>query len=174
MHVSILLALAPAAVLGCLNANSNPCASFIKSQAATASPFCATFTKSVVTATAGLPAWAANCSNKPNLLSAECSCHYSGGGTPATTTRAATTTAGPVVTTTTSRPAVTTTANTQPTTSASSGGGSGTCSAAVSSPPDLHRLTADIYLGKRTCRIRSRNHRRWNRNWYHSHFLFSS
>ncbi|KAF3933720.1 hypothetical protein ABW19_dt0204117 [Dactylella cylindrospora] len=112
-----LLAFLPAA-LGCLNANSNSCASFIKSQTATASPFCATFTRSVVTATAGLPAWASHCSYKTSMLSAECSCHYTGGSVPtttlATTTRAVTTTA-----------ATTTTGATTRTTTTSAGGGGG-------------------------------------------------
>ncbi|TDZ33649.1 putative pectate lyase F [Colletotrichum spinosum] len=88
MHQYYLLALLPAA-LGCLNVNSNSCASYIKSNAATASAFCATFTKSTVTATTALPAWATNCSNKPSLISAECSCHYTagaGGSSPTTTT----------------------------------------------------------------------------------------
>jgi hypothetical protein len=33
-----------------------------------------------VTATTGLPSWASNCSNKPSMISAECSCYYTGGG----------------------------------------------------------------------------------------------
>ncbi|KFA65827.1 hypothetical protein S40285_05371 [Stachybotrys chlorohalonatus IBT 40285] len=93
MHAYILLTLVPAA-LGCANANSNSCASFIKSQAATASPFCNTFTQNVVTATVGLPSWATNCSNKPSQISKECSCYYTGGGSnppPATTQATATT-----------------------------------------------------------------------------------
>lgn len=100
MHALVLLGLLPAA-LGCLNANTNKCASYIKSNAA-ASTFCATFTQSTVTATTALPAWATNCDNKPKLVSAECSCHYTaGGGGPApttirtsTTTRATTTNGG--------------------------------------------------------------------------------
>lgn len=99
MHALILLGLLPAA-LGCLNPTSNKCASYIKSNAA-ASTFCATFTQSAVTATSALPAWATNCNNKPNLVSAECSCHYTAGGgsvpTPTslvTSTRAPTTTNG--------------------------------------------------------------------------------
>jgi pectate lyase len=65
-----------------------------------------------VTATTALPAWATNCSRKPNLISAECTCHWSGAAAPTTTaavttTRAVTTTAGGVVTTT-SRAATTT------------------------------------------------------------------
>ena len=128
MHVSILLAVAPAAVLGCLNANSNPCASFIKSQVATASPFCASFTRTVVTATTGLPAWAANCSNKPNLISAECSCHYTGGSSPITTTSPVRTTAPA----TTTAGQATTTRGTTPTTTAG-GGNSGSCNAPVCS-----------------------------------------
>ncbi|KAK6544847.1 hypothetical protein TWF694_001528 [Orbilia ellipsospora] len=100
---ALLLAFLPAA-FGCLNANSNACASFIKSQVATASPFCATFTKSVVTATTGLPSWATNCSNKPSMISAECSCAYTGGAsnpttTLVTTTKATTTPAGQQTTT---------------------------------------------------------------------------
>lgn len=72
--------------LGCLNPTSNSCASYIKSNSATASPFCATFTKSSVTATTSLPSWATNCSNKPSMISAECSCHYSGSASSATAT----------------------------------------------------------------------------------------
>ncbi|CAG9988919.1 unnamed protein product [Clonostachys byssicola] len=79
--------------LGCLNPTSNSCASYIKSNSATASPFCATFTKSSVTATTSLPSWATNCSNKPSMISAECSCHYSGSAT-ATTTKTTTTGGG--------------------------------------------------------------------------------
>jgi pectate lyase len=110
MHALILLGLLPAA-LGCLNPTSNKCASYIKNNAA-ASTFCATFTQSTVTATTALPAWATNCDNKPKLVSAECSCHYTAGGggsvpTPttivtstraaSTTTRAATTSNGGVI-----------------------------------------------------------------------------
>jgi hypothetical protein len=91
MHARLaLFALIPVA-LGCLNADSNKCASYIKSNAATASPFCASFTKSVVTATTALPAWATNCDNKPKVLSAECSCHYTAGSSPVPTTSKQTT-----------------------------------------------------------------------------------
>lgn len=88
MRCLSLLALSSVA-FGCLNADTNSCASFIKSQSATASAFCATFTQSTVTATTGLPSWASNCSSKPSMISAECSCYYTGGGSnppPATTT----------------------------------------------------------------------------------------
>lgn len=138
MHLSFLLALAPAAVLACLNENTNPCASFIKSQAATASPFCASYTRTVNTATTGLPAWAANCSNKPKLISAECSCHYTGGGSPVTTTSPVRTTAPA----TTTAGQVTTTRPSTPTTSAG-GGNSGSCSAPVCVylEPKMRRLT---------------------------------
>lgn len=98
MRAFTLIGLLPVA-LACLNENTNKCASYIKSNAATASPFCASFTRSVVTATAGLPAWATNCDNKPRLLSAECSCHYTGGGPAPTTSRS--TSAGTTMTTTT-------------------------------------------------------------------------
>ncbi|KAK6531852.1 hypothetical protein TWF694_003017 [Orbilia ellipsospora] len=110
MQRLLLLALAslvPSA-LGCANADTNACASFIKSQAATASPYCASLTKSVVTATTGLPAWATNCSNKPSMISKECSCYYTGGS-------AATTTAGGGTTLKTT---------TKATTTAPAGGGS--------------------------------------------------
>lgn len=86
-----LLALVPV-VLGCANPDTNSCASFIKSNAATASPFCATFTRSTVTATTGLPAWASNCSTKPSHISKECSCYYTGSGSSPTTTAAGGTT----------------------------------------------------------------------------------
>lgn len=107
MQLYALLVLAPA-VLGCLNVESNPCASYIKSNAAVASPFCATFTTAVVTATTALPAWATYCSKKPKLISSECACHYTGGSPPATTTAVTTTksstigTVGPTPTTTSS------------------------------------------------------------------------
>ncbi|KAF3920779.1 hypothetical protein ABW20_dc0105051 [Dactylellina cionopaga] len=113
----LLLAFLPAA-FGCLNPGSNSCASFIKSQVATASPFCATFTRSVVTATTGLPAWATYCSNKPSQISAECSCAYTAGSNPTTTfatTTRATTTGGTNPTTT------------RVTTTSASGGGGGGC-----------------------------------------------
>ncbi|KAK1623512.1 pectate lyase [Colletotrichum phormii] len=93
MHQYYPLALIPAA-LGCLNSDMNACVSYIKSNAA-ASTFCATFTKSTVTATTALPAWAINCSQKPSLISAECTCAYSGaGGSSPTTTLKTTTAAG--------------------------------------------------------------------------------
>lgn len=97
MHALALLSLLPVA-LGCLNPGTNKCASYIKSNAATASAFCASYTKTVATATTGLPAWATNCDNKPKLLSAECSCHYTGTGSPATTTLRTTTTPTTIVT----------------------------------------------------------------------------
>lgn len=81
MHRYTFLAFLPA-VLGCLNPKSNACASFMSANAATASPFCATFTRSEVTATAGLPAWAANCNNKPSMISKECSCYFTGNASP--------------------------------------------------------------------------------------------
>lgn len=81
MHRYALLSLVPAA-LGCLNPNSNACASYMSANTATASAFCATFTQSAVTATTGLPSWASNCSNKPSLLSKECSCYFTGGAGP--------------------------------------------------------------------------------------------
>ncbi|KAH6880686.1 pectate lyase-domain-containing protein [Thelonectria olida] len=84
-HQLSILALLPA-VFGCLDPASNSCASFIKSQSATASAFCATFTKSVVTATTNLPSWATNCSQKPSLISKECSCYYTGSGSQTTAT----------------------------------------------------------------------------------------
>lgn len=106
MHALAVLGLLPVA-LGCLNTRTNPCASFIKSQVAQASPFCATFTQSVVTATTGLPAWATNCDNKPKLLTSECACHYPGGGNPpapTTITTRTTTTTGRTTTTTGNNP----------------------------------------------------------------------
>ncbi|KAF7548897.1 hypothetical protein G7Z17_g6768 [Cylindrodendrum hubeiense] len=79
MHRYTLLALLPA-VLGCANPETNECASYIANNAATASAFCATFTQSVVTATADLPSWASACGYKPKHISKECSCHYTAGG----------------------------------------------------------------------------------------------
>lgn len=88
MRSYALLAVIPT-VLGCTNPDSDPCASYISANAATASAFCATFTQSTVTATAGLPSWASYCSSKPSQLSKECSCYFTGAG--ATTTAASTT-----------------------------------------------------------------------------------
>ncbi|KFY67747.1 hypothetical protein V496_01421 [Pseudogymnoascus sp. VKM F-4515 (FW-2607)] len=79
-----VLALLPVA-LGCTNPDTDPCASYMEAQPAIASQFCATFTQSVVTATTALPAWASNCKNKPNVLSKECSCYFTGGGSTPTT-----------------------------------------------------------------------------------------
>jgi hypothetical protein len=79
MRSAIVFGLIPA-VLGCANPDTNACASFISANKASASPFCASFTQNVVTATTNLPAWATNCSNKPSMLSKECSCYYTGGG----------------------------------------------------------------------------------------------
>lgn len=97
MLLYIALSLLPV-VLACSNPDSNACASFIKNQPAQASPFCATYTQNVATATTGLPSWATNCSNKPSHISKECSCYYTGGGggnpQPSTTTTKATTTNG--------------------------------------------------------------------------------
>ncbi|KAI0517070.1 polysaccharide lyase family 1 protein [Xylaria bambusicola] len=110
MFYYALLALAPF-VVACTNPDTDPCASFMTAQAATASRFCATFTRSTVTATTALPAWASVCSNKPTALSKECSCAFNG-GTTTTTTKATTTTL-----TTTTR-----------TTTGSGGGSTGSCS----------------------------------------------
>ena len=78
MHRYAALGLLPVA-LGCLNPDTNACASYINNNQATASAFCATFTQSVVTATTGLPSWASNCGNKPSQLSKECSCYFTAG-----------------------------------------------------------------------------------------------
>lgn len=87
-----LLAALPA-VWACTNPDSDPCASYMSANGATASAFCATFTKSSVTATTGLPSWASNCSNKPSAISKECSCYFTGtaASTTATSTSKATT-----------------------------------------------------------------------------------
>lgn len=63
-------------VLGCANPDTNACASYIKNNQAVASPYCGSFTKSVVTATTGLPTWATNCASKPSQISKECSCYW--------------------------------------------------------------------------------------------------
>jgi hypothetical protein len=111
MHRYALLGLLPAA-LGCLDPKNNPCASYMSANQATASAFCATYTQTKATASTGLPAWAANCSNKPSMISKECSCYFTGGAaapTPTSTakttakttaqqTTAKTTTAAPIVT----------------------------------------------------------------------------
>ncbi|KAI1173595.1 pectin lyase fold/virulence factor [Nemania sp. FL0916] len=114
MQYYALLALVPF-VQACTNPDTDPCASFMTAQAATASAFCATFTRSAVTATTALPAWATACGNKPNAISKECSCAFTGGGSAPTTT----------VTTT---KATTTTLTTSTRTTTGGGGGStGTC-----------------------------------------------
>lgn len=87
------------AVLGCSNPDTNACASYISANKASASPFCATFTQSVVTATTALPAWASNCSNKPSAISKECSCYWTGAAASSATTTAKTTTAKTTATT---------------------------------------------------------------------------
>lgn len=90
-----------AGVWACTNPDTDPCASYLSANSGnTASAFCATFTKSSVTATTGLPSWASSyCSNKPSAVSKECSCYFTGGA-------AATTT----LTTSTSKAAATTSA----------------------------------------------------------------
>lgn len=77
MHRYSILALVPV-VLGCTNPDSDPCASYMSANAATASAFCQTYTQSAVTATTGLPAWATYCSSKPSAISKECTCAFSG------------------------------------------------------------------------------------------------
>lgn len=49
-YALLAVALAPVA-LGCLNTETNSCASYLHNNPAIASPFCASFTKTVVTAT---------------------------------------------------------------------------------------------------------------------------
>lgn len=85
MRAFVLLAVVSAA-LACTNPDSDSCASYMSANGATASAFCATFTQSTVTATAGLPSWASNCSNKPSAISKECSCYFTGTGAAATST----------------------------------------------------------------------------------------
>lgn len=87
MRILDLLALLPA-VLACTNPDSDPCASYMTANAATASAFCKTYTTAAATATTGLPAWASNCSNKPSAISKECTCAFgaaTGTGTASTT-----------------------------------------------------------------------------------------
>lgn len=110
MRFQHLLAFA-AAAYGCTNPNSNSCASFMKSQTATASAFCASFTQVTHTATTGLPSWASVCSNKPKEMSKECSCHWQG--------------ASPTSTPITSRPGTVTSTSTFSTSTTTSGGGGG-------------------------------------------------
>ncbi|KAJ5292730.1 uncharacterized protein N7443_008683 [Penicillium atrosanguineum] len=68
MRSALLLTFIPL-VLGCNNPASHACASAYTASAAEASAFCATFTASVVTETAGLPAFASACDSKPSHLS---------------------------------------------------------------------------------------------------------
>ncbi|KAL2258100.1 hypothetical protein VTK26DRAFT_8727 [Humicola hyalothermophila] len=86
-HYAALLPFLPVA-LGCLNPQSNACASYISANPAVVSPFCATFTAgpTPITETSALPAWATHCSNKPKEVSKECSCYYTSGAAPAPTT----------------------------------------------------------------------------------------
>ncbi|KAI1433481.1 polysaccharide lyase family 1 protein [Xylaria sp. CBS 124048] len=117
MQYYALLALVPF-TYACTNPDSDPCASFMSNQPATASPFCATFTQSQVTATADLPSWATACSNKPSAISKECSCAFTGGGSAPTTSP----------TTTSFRTTLSTTTTTATRTTTGSGGGStGAC-----------------------------------------------
>jgi len=103
MHRYALLGFLPAA-LGCLDPGSNACASYMSANGATASGFCATFTKSAVTATTGLPSWATNCNNKPSLISKECSCYFTGGAaSPTSPTATAKTTAKTTLVTSTAK-----------------------------------------------------------------------
>lgn len=120
MYTSYILAFA-ATALACTNPDSNACASFIKSQAATASNFCATFTQTSYTATTGLPSWASNCNNKPKEISKECSCHWQGAA-PTGSSSSIITTSVPVITTATTTAAITT--------STGNNGGGGTCGSA--------------------------------------------
>lgn len=119
MHRYALLSLLPV-VLGCANPKSDACASFMANNAATASPFCATFTQSKVTEASALPAWAAACNSKPSHVSKECSCYFTGGSAPTTTTTSQQTSA-PVTTT------LTTVMSAAPT----SGGGGNACGSAA-------------------------------------------
>lgn len=90
------------AVLACTDPDSDPCASYISANAATASAFCATFTQSSVTATANLPSWATYCSSKPSAISKECTCFYPGTNVVTSTTSATSTLKTSTVTITTS------------------------------------------------------------------------
>lgn len=74
MRLFILLgALAPFA-FACDNPDNDTCAFTMTASAASASPFCATYTTASSTATTDLPTWATACSNKPKKLSSACSC----------------------------------------------------------------------------------------------------
>jgi hypothetical protein len=60
-------------VLACDDPSKDACASALNAAGAPAASFCATFTQSAVTATTGLPAYAASCTNTKKISSA-CSC----------------------------------------------------------------------------------------------------
>lgn len=82
-------------MLACTNPNPDPCASHVSANRVAASSFCATFTKSSVTATTGLRFWASNCSNNPSAISRECTCAFTSAAvtsTLITTSNAVTTT----------------------------------------------------------------------------------
>lgn len=61
--------------LGCDNPESHPCAAAFTASQSAAAEFCGTFTTSRVTATTGLPSWAASaCDYKTKHVSSACSC----------------------------------------------------------------------------------------------------
>jgi len=72
-QILFLGALAAPLVLGCNKASTDPCASAFTASASAAITFCETYTKSTVTATTSLPAFATNCSNSKKISSA-CTC----------------------------------------------------------------------------------------------------
>ncbi|RAL65346.1 hypothetical protein DID88_000914 [Monilinia fructigena] len=76
MRSAIILGFLASVALACDNPQSpgHACASAFAASPEEAVSFCATYTKSVNTATTGLPAFATACANKPKKLSSACSC----------------------------------------------------------------------------------------------------
>jgi hypothetical protein len=67
------------AVLACTNPNTDACAAAFVSSSAALAGFCATYTKSAVTATTALPSAAASaCEYKSKKISSACSCFITG------------------------------------------------------------------------------------------------
>nr|AHC56281.1 polygalacturonase 3 [Monilinia fructicola] len=76
MRSAIILGFLASIALACDNPKSpgHACASAFAASPVEAASFCATYTKSVNTATTGLPPFATACANKPKKLSSACSC----------------------------------------------------------------------------------------------------
>ncbi len=84
--ISLIVAIVPA-ILACENPDTHPCASAFVSNTALATSFCATYTKSVVTATTAIPSiFNSACSSKSQTISEACTCFVSAAATTHATT----------------------------------------------------------------------------------------